>query len=226
MRVASFIVGAGMAMAAAGKGEGPKKTFEKKPMAEASSSDPLLTASGVVNFVTKSVYLTKDLTYFGGSALFNLAFEYMPPNIQSQVIDHYEDATNAANTFRVKNGIPAPAQLYSDLQAEYSKKVSPHLEKAWGTISAATSKVSNSEVLKSLVDKFEKEYPQHAGSISTELFDLLVLLTVVVFFVMRYAMQTFCYVCCCGFCSKRKSKADAPKLQKVPKTSQSGKKMR
>lgn len=214
MRVSSIFLNAAIVMAEKGAGSAPKAS---------TASEPLMTASGVWNFVSKSVYLSKDLTYFLGSSLVGVAWEYVPPQFQGQVADQYEELSSAASSFRVKNGIPAPAQFVSDVQSEYSKKFHPHVEKGINAVYGFTGKIANNDLVQGFFERFEEAYPEHAGSISTEITDLAVLMFVLVFFVLRYLLTAFCFVFCCGCCTKRK--AEAPKLQKPVKTS-SGKKMR
>merc|ERR1712194_39083 len=85
----------------------------KSTAGSADASSPLITASGTYDFLSSSVLLTKDLVFFCGSTATELVLQQLPPKVQGQVADKWEegmdkvnDAINKANTIRLPNGIP------------------------------------------------------------------------------------------------------------------------
>lgn len=169
------------------------------------AGEPLLTAGGLWAFVSKSVILTRDLGWFCQSSVSSIVWEYIPPNVQGQIVDQYGELTGAVNAFRVKHGIPAPDQLVSDAQTEYFAKVHPHVESGMEKgASFVSAKLTDFHLVREFVESFEAAYPEHEGSISKSLLDLVVLIVFLYYFVLRFACKALCYVFCCGACSKRR----------------------
>lgn len=197
MRVLKSIIAGAAVVRALTKG-----SAETKPA-------PLLTVEGALSFVTSSLCLAKDLSIFVGSSVGGTAWEYLPPNIQTQISDQYEELYGLLDTNRLKYGIPSASQIWADSATEYKKKVAPHVK----NVSALVEKMSQkpAELGKVFVSKFEAVYPQQAGRISSNIFDFLFVIFFLAYFVIGYAYQMMCSVLCCGMCSKRAKKVELTK---------------
>lgn len=186
--------------------------------ASSSSSSPLFTGSQAFAFVKDSVMVTKDLTYFAGSTAGAMVWEHVPADAKKQVLGQYNEISAKIDTLRIQNGIPTPAAFYSDMEAEYYKKVDPLVQKGLTTVTKLSAKPF--EFVKKGVASFEKAYPEHTGKLTTEsVFDFSLVAFFLFYFVFSYFYKTFCFFCCCGCCAKRAAPAKKPELVKPTKSS-------
>lgn len=178
----------------------------KSTAGSADASSPLITASGTYDFLSSSVLLTKDLVFFCGSTATELVLQQLPPKVQGQVADKWEegmdkvnDAINKANTIRLQNGIPPVSEIVAKVQSRVKSVV---------TLVEASPPFA---LTRTFLAAFERAYPQHKGLLSgAGLLDLVVVALFLSYFVFSYMLAAFCYVFCCGCCAKRKNKKAAP----------------
>jgi hypothetical protein len=172
------------------------------------SSSGLLTIEGAYNFVTTSCTLSKDIATYVGTEVGGAAWALAPPDVQKQVTTQVDAVWAQVETLRIQNGIPAPAAAWKSVLAEYSSKVEPLVNTAKKVVYTAAAPAQ--KITTGAVSAFESKYPESAGLLPDDVFDLLFTLFVLFYFVGGYLFMPVLNCFCCGACSKRK--AEAPKV--------------
>merc|ERR1719235_1371034 len=149
---------------------GAKPSSAKKSTGSSSGAGlPLLTISGTYEFLKSSVFLSLDLAQFSAYSLTELVMSQMPPDVQKQVYDVYDDTMSQIDTLRVQNGVPTFANMKKDAAREWEKLVQPTIDSSLKM--AKTYASAPAKIVKNIVSKFEKEYPSSKGLLSSDLFD-------------------------------------------------------
>jgi hypothetical protein len=168
---------------------------------------PLLTLSGTYEFLKSSVFLSMDLMQFSALSFVDFTVQQLPPDVQKQVFDVYDDTLSQIDTLRVQNGVPTYSNMKKDFSREWEKSVQPTVDMSLKTVK--TYAATPTKILKNVVAKFEKEYPSSKGFISADIFDFSLTILFLVYYVMDFLSNAFCYIFCCGMCAKRKKTASA-----------------
>merc|ERR1712224_32885 len=168
------------------------------------SGSALTTISGTYSFAWDSVLVT----YSFGSFLFNKGFgavtEFVPPPMQKQIRDQYDSAWMQIDSVRIQNNIPTFKQLKADAWKLYSKQVEPVVTGFWQNVKQLLG-AKPQEVVKGIIDQFEKEYPECKGTLPKDLFDFMWVWLLLYYTVIAYIFLPILNCFCCGACSKRKS---------------------
>jgi hypothetical protein len=174
---------------------------------------PLIHTGVLGDFLRESILLSRDLTLYTASTAASTAWGVVPPEHQKLISEQYQTVSDQFETLRLQNGIVTPAAAFSEATEAYNSKVYPVLARAYEVVTKAAEKPFT--LLKSFIANFEKAYPDHAGLLSSiSIWDLLLTLFFIVYFVLGYTKKAICYVICCGACRKRASAALKPQLVK------------
>lgn len=185
----------------------------KKPARGTAAKEALLSSGVVGSFVHESVTLARDVTVFTIWSFLSVGWDVVPPAQQKLVQDQWTQFTTAAETFRVQQGIMKPKELMELGWAHYTSSGKPLIVKAFDVATKIVDKPF--AIVKSFITEFEGAYPEHGGLLSGASFwDFLLTAAFLVYFVLGYSKQAFCYFVCCGFCKKRSTKNVAPVLRK------------
>lgn len=206
---------------------GAKASKASKSSGSASSGSggaglPLLTLSGTYEFAKSSVFLSLDLMQFSALSFVDFAVQQLPPDVQKNVFDVYDDTLSQIDTLRVQNGVPTFANMKKDVVREWEKSVQPTVDSTLKMVKGYAAGVS--KVLKNVIAKFEKEYPSSKGLLSADLFDFSLIVLFLVYYVVDFVMNAFCYIFCCGMCAKRAKKTASAVPSKVGTTTLANKK--
>lgn len=206
-------------------GAKPSSANAKKSAGSSSSAGaglPLLTLSGSYEFVKSSVFLSLDLAQFSAYSLTELVMSQLPPDVQKQVYDVYDDTMSQVDTLRVQNGVPTFANMKKDAAREWEKLVQPTIDSSLKMVK--TTAAGPAKIVKNIVSKFEKEYPSSKGLLSGDIFDLSLTILFLIYYVMDHMMNACCYIFCCGMCAKRAKKTPSAVPGKVGTTTLANKK--
>jgi len=217
MRRCILALGA-VAVAAAGEygSEGTAASSKKTTK----SSKAHLTTEGAIGFLSDSVFLTRDLTFFIGSSAFHLVWDNLPPKMRSDGLAMYDSLEDQFTTVRMQNGVPSYTQIRSDIVSLYDQKLKPQFSMIYNLADKVASPVM--KLVLPMKEKFEQAYPSQKGKLPNHIIDLGLVLFFLVYYVLTYCMGLACCVLCCGCCKSRKPKQ--PELKKKPQPVPTGKK--
>lgn len=170
----------------------------------ATSGAPLLTVSGTYDFVKTTLFLSSDLAIFSVGSIVSFINDQLPPDMQKQVLDLYDDASSQFDTLRIQNGVPTFSSMKKDALREWEKTAQPPIDGLWKQMKKYSE--TPNKILKNVVVRFEKEYPASKGLLATDIFDFALIVLFIIYYVADFVLNAFCYIFCCGMCAKRKAK--------------------
>jgi len=192
----------------------------KKSKSSSSSKNAILTSAGAVGFIADSVFLTKDLSCFLASFAFELLWENVPPKVQAEVTDKYDEIMDQITTVRMQNGVPSYDQLKKDITGFYNQKIKPQVSNLYTISDMLATPVMT--FVTPIISKFETAYPSQKGKLPAHVLDLTLVLFFLMYYVVSYLWSMLCCVLCCGCCKSRAKKQ--PELKKKPQPVPAGKK--
>lgn len=186
---------------------GAEAEFEESSSAS-KTADPHMTTSSAWAFIVESVSLAKALTCFAATMTWGLVWEHVPADIQKQATAKYDEGTAMLNTYALKNGLVPPKKWVEEATKFVEKTLKPKFDSVWVLADKVVAQPA-AKFVEPVIAKFESQYPEYAGKIPSHLFDLLLLVSFLCYFVVSTAWSWMCTVLCCGCCRSSKS-AKAP----------------